>query len=157
MPKPTEATLEPPPPSAHSPNASGLHLTDSDSATHIAATSAAVPSSSEPASPESPPPPAPQIIPDIPDTPPVPEPEQETRKLQRHDVVQVSAMTETRLPGVCFVIGDVKGTKVHGYHFTGGGQKEYVTVPLADCLYIGASHVRAQTPVSPKWASDYGV
>lgn len=97
-----------------------------------------------------PPPPAqPTEEPPIPNSP-----------FHRHDVVQVLDVN-SRHYGLLFMVGDVHNRKVHGYHLTAGLHKEYVTVEIQHCLFIGrqtrgSKMVRSAQPCSPKWVSDRG-
>lgn len=92
----------------------------------------------------------PLVTPAVPASPtPLPEP------IKKHDVVQVIDTTSRHYGGF-FVVGDVIRDQVHGYLVSEGRKKEYVTVRLRDCWYIGTAKIRSQTPCSPKWLSDWG-
>lgn len=87
-----------------------------------------------------------------PATPPA-EPTLPNSPFRRHDVVQVLD-TSSRHYGQFFSVGDVQHKKVHGYCMMPGGHKEFITIELAHCWYIGSAKIRSATPVSPKWISD---
>lgn len=57
--------------------------------------------------------------------------------------------------GVLFIIGDIKGGKVHGFHMLAGGRKEYVTVGTEECFPIGVSKSRSKEPCSPQWKLEH--
>lgn len=57
------------------------------------------------------------------------------------------------------MVGDHILNKVHGYYLVEGMKKEYITVDLQQCLFIGrqtpgSGAVRSSQPCSPKWISD---
>lgn len=57
------------------------------------------------------------------------------------------------------MVGDHILNKVHGYYLVEGGKKEYITVDLQHCLFIGrpiagSGGVRSTQPCSPKWIAD---
>ena len=91
--------------------------------------------------------------PSLPPAPPAAEPTLPNSPFRRHDVVQVLDMS-SRHYGQFFMVGDVQHRKVHGYCMMPGGHKEFITIELQHCWYIGSAKIRSATPVSPKWISD---
>lgn len=85
-----------------------------------------------------------------------------TESIQPNDIVQIVSR-ESRLYGMTFIVGDVKGDKVHGFYLMPGGRKEYVTVSMADLTndkglaVIGITRVKSLTPVSEKWKQDHKI
>jgi len=78
----------------------------------------------------------------------------------QHDVVQVLDRS-SRHYGQFFMVGDVRYNKVHGYYLTEGLHKDYITVDIQYCLFIGSPKagsgaVRSAQPCSPKWLADRG-
>lgn len=86
--------------------------------------------------------------------PPTPEPLIGHGPFRRHDVVQIMDPDSRHLGGF-LIVGDVLGDKVHGYYYTEGRQKQFLTVALRFCWHMGTSRIRAQYNCSPKWISDY--
>lgn len=107
-------------------------------------------------------------LPSAPATPPIVTPAKwvapigKFQDIQPNDVVQIVSR-ESRLYGMTFIVGDVKGDKVHGFYLMPGGRKEYVTVSMADLTndkglaVIGITRVKSLTPVSEKWKQDHKI
>ena len=85
--------------------------------------------------------------------PPVPEPSLPNSPFKLHDVVQITDKS-SRHYGQFFTVGDVSRNKVHGYYMMEGMKKDYVTIEMQHCFYIGTAKVRSANPASPKWLSD---
>ena len=100
--------------------------------------------------------PAPAAAPSFPPQPPPQPPladELPGSPFKRHDVVQILDRN-SRLYGAFFIIGDVLRGRAHGYFLSEGLKKEFVTVEVAHCWYVGSSKVRSQVSCSAKWISD---
>lgn len=68
------------------------------------------------------------------------------------DLVQViDDKHPQRLYGVSFIVGGIRGGKVHGFYVKPGGQKEFVTVAETAVFSYGESQVKARNAVSPEW------
>lgn len=74
--------------------------------------------------------------------------------LRHYDVVQVYDR-ESNHYGVLFQVGDVRGTKVHGYYLMPKGERAYVTFNIDQLRLIGTSRVRSRDRCSPKWLSEF--
>lgn len=72
------------------------------------------------------------------------------------DIVQVILVPEqpSRYVGMCFILGDIKHGKAHGFYFHESGKKEFLTVPENQIYFIGRAKVRARVNCSPKWIAD---
>lgn len=81
--------------------------------------------------------------------------------LEPFDVVQIMNR-ESRQYGIMFIVGNTDGPRVHGFYFTTGGKKEFVTVNISELTHndsvalIGSSRVRAREACSSKWQMDHG-
>lgn len=85
--------------------------------------------------------------------PPAPEPIIAGSPFRRHDVVQILD-PESRHYGGVLIVGDVLRDKVHGYFFTEGRHRDYITINIKYCWYLGTSRARAMNACSPKWIAD---
>lgn len=76
--------------------------------------------------------------------------------LRQYDVVQVYDR-ESNNYGIIFQVGDVRGSKVHGYYFQPKADKVFVTFDMKQLRLIGSSRVRAKTCCSPKWVAEHNM
>lgn len=74
--------------------------------------------------------------------------------LRLYDAVQVYD-PESSHWGVIFQVGDVRGSKVHGYYLQPKGEKVYVTFNINQLRLIGTSRVRSKACCSPKWVAEH--
>lgn len=75
---------------------------------------------------------------------------QSMHQIKVHDVVQVYNQTSS-FYGVLFQIGDIQKGKAHGFYMLPGGRKEFATVGVDECRFIGESRVRSKEPTSQQW------
>jgi hypothetical protein len=73
----------------------------------------------------------------------------------QHDVVQILDPVSRHYGGF-FIVGDMVRDRVHGYFLAEGRQKQFVTIELRYCWFIGSAKVRSPLPCSAKWIADYG-
>lgn len=73
----------------------------------------------------------------------------------QHDVVQIQDPVSRHYGGF-FAVGDVFRERVHGYFMAEGRQKQFVTIELRYCWFIGTAKIRSQAPCSPHWVSERG-
>lgn len=78
-----------------------------------------------------------------------------------YDVVQV-VNSQNKNYGVIFIVGDVKGSTVHGFYIT-GETRQFVTVEISDikndkaCGILGEAIVKSKKPCSEEWINKYGI
>jgi hypothetical protein len=93
------------------------------------------------------PPPAPQFIEDVVH----PAAEEDYGIISPKDVVQVTG-TESRIYGVIYVVGDIRGEDVHGYCVMPiAGEKRFVTEQYGRLTKIGVASVLSRTPCHADW------
>lgn len=77
------------------------------------------------------------------------------------DIVQVVNPNSLNY-GVVFIVGDIKGTKVHGFYLQPGAKKEFLTVDITDITndkglaIYGEARVKSRQPVSQQWKDEHG-
>ena len=125
--------------------------TEPDTDTQAAAATPSTIAAPEPAEPEPLPTAVPAPLPAV--APPAVLGAAAPSPFKRHDVVQILDTTSRNYGGF-FVVGDVLRDQVHGYLMAEGRKKEFVTVRIPNCWYIGTAKVRSQNPCSPKWIAD---
>lgn len=58
---------------------------------------------------------------------------------------------ESKLFGLILTVGAHTADELHGYYISPGRLRDYATVPLADCTYVGEAHVKSKNPCSKEW------
>lgn len=76
--------------------------------------------------------------------------------LRLNDTVQVYDR-ESQHWGLYFTVGDIRGSKVHGYYFQTRGEKSFVTFDIKQLRFIGTSRVRSKACCSPKWVAEHNM
>jgi hypothetical protein len=113
-----------------------------------------------PPSPAPPPPPPAPVPPKVqPPTPAAPQfiedvipmqEEEPTLDIAQNDVVQVTGK-DSRVFGLIFTVGGIRGDDVHGYYVFPGGDKGFVTEQYGRLTKIGVASVLSRTPCQADW------